>query len=50
MVNPVTCIFHFFDILIDALEVQFFRASFLSNTLIACRAMQLRFILKWKHC
>ena len=39
-------IFVFFKAFNDAFEVQFFRASFytLSKTLIACRAMQLRFL------
>ena len=46
MVNLVTCLFHSFEALNDAFEVQFFRASFytLSKTLIACRTMQLRFV------
>ena len=53
MVNLVTCLFslvyfHSFEALNDAFEVQFFffqGFSFytLSKTLIACRAMQLRF-------
>ena len=50
------CVFTFLKHLmmpLIGLEVQFFRFSFLytcmPQTLIACRAMELRF-LKWKHC
>ena len=45
MVNPVTCIFHFFEALDDDFEVQIFSGLFfctISKTLIACKAMQLR--------
>ena len=45
--------FHFFEALNDAFEVQFVSGLHLytlSKTLIAYRAMQLRFFLKWKHC
>ena len=49
MVNLVTCpFFHSFEALIVAFEVQFsgLHVYTLSKTLIACRAMQLRY-LKW---
>ena len=45
--------FHFFEALHDIFEVQFFSGLHFyttSYTLIACRAMQLRFFLKWKQC
>ena len=44
--NPVTCLFHFFEALNGAIEVQFCSGLHfytLSKTLIACRDMQLRF-------
>ena len=44
MVNLVTCLFHSFEALNDAFEVHIFHASFYTKTLIACRAMQLRFL------
>ena len=52
--NPVTFYFHCFEALNAAFEVQFFQGfnfTPISQTLIiACRDMQLRFLLKWKHC
>ena len=47
MVNPVTCLLSLFEAFKDALEVQFISGLqfyTLSKTLIACRAMQLRFL------
>ena len=46
MVNLVTCLFHSFEALNDAFEVQFFSGLHfytLPKTLIAFRTMQLRF-------
>ena len=47
MVNPITCLFHFFEALNDAFEVFFSSSGFhfytLLKTLLAYRAMQLRF-------
>ena len=45
MVNPITYLFSLFEALSDAFEVLIFRAyQNLSMTLIARRAMQLRFL------